>query len=141
VAIDDAYFEKVNYRGAFAADIAQRWDLPWAEYDPVNKDYKAEVDTVVSRVDDNGQALHVSVLPQPATGYARVRYTLREVGPVSISIVNTLGLEVVRVAESAMQEAGEYEFVVNAESLASGGYVVRIASSSVTSSTPFVVVH
>ena len=107
----------------------------------MNKDYKAEVDTVVSRVDDNGQALHVSVLPQPATGYARVRYTLREVGPVSISIVNTLGLEVVRVAESAMQEAGEYEFVVNAESLASGGYVVRIASSSVTSSTPFVVVH
>jgi hypothetical protein len=141
VAIDDQFFENVPYRGAFAADIAMRWDLPWAEYDPVNKDYKAEVDTVVNRVDDRGEALGVSVQPNPATGHTRVRYTLNEAGPVNISIINALGMEVVRVAESAMQDAGIYEFLVDAESLSSGGYVLRIASTSVTASTPFVVVH
>lgn len=141
VAIDDQFFENVPYRGAFAADIAMRWDLPWAEYDPVNKDYKAEVDTVVNRVDDRGEALGVSVQPNPATGHTRVRYTLNEAGPVNISIINALGMEVVRVAESVMQDAGIYEFLVDAESLSSGGYVLRIASTSVTASTPFVVVH
>ncbi|MFM7775389.1 MAG: hypothetical protein ACKO9V_11230 [Candidatus Kapaibacterium sp.] len=141
VAIDDSFFEKVSYRGAFAADIATRWDLPWAEYDPVNKDYKAEVDTVVNRVEDRGEMLGVSMQPHPVSGFSRVRYTLRESGPVSISIVNALGMEVIRVTESVMQDAGVYEFILDAEALSSGGYVLRIASPTVTASTPFIVAH
>ncbi len=38
VAIDDPYFEKVNYRGAFGT---KRWDLPWANYNPINAVYAA----------------------------------------------------------------------------------------------------
>ncbi|MFM8178300.1 MAG: hypothetical protein ACKOAG_03830, partial [Candidatus Kapaibacterium sp.] len=62
-------------------------------------------------------------------------------GPVSISIVNALGMEVIRVTESVMQDAGVYEFILDAEALSSGGYVLRIASPTVTASTPFIVAH
>ncbi|MBK7184604.1 MAG: T9SS type A sorting domain-containing protein [Ignavibacteria bacterium] len=40
--IDDAFFTKVNYRGAFAAD-EERWDEGWANYDPVNSEYRAAI--------------------------------------------------------------------------------------------------
>ncbi|MBL8000225.1 MAG: hypothetical protein JNL32_16500, partial [Candidatus Kapabacteria bacterium] len=39
VPIDNPYFTIVPYRGAFAP--GERWDLPWAEYDPVNREYRA----------------------------------------------------------------------------------------------------
>ncbi|MBU3741009.1 MAG: hypothetical protein FGM24_01865, partial [Candidatus Kapabacteria bacterium] len=38
--LSDPFFMKVAYRGAFPAD-GSRWDAGWAEYDPVNKDYRA----------------------------------------------------------------------------------------------------
>ena len=42
VAIDDPFFEKVSFRGAFSSDLNLRWDMGWTEYDPVNKEYKAQ---------------------------------------------------------------------------------------------------
>ena len=41
VSMNDPYFEKVSYRGAFPAEGPQ-WDAQWAEYDPINKEYKAQ---------------------------------------------------------------------------------------------------
>ncbi len=38
VAIDDSFFEKVPYRGAFGT---KRWDAGWANYDPINTNYIA----------------------------------------------------------------------------------------------------
>lgn len=40
--IDDPFFEKVSYRGAFAPG-STRWDEGWTEYDPINAEYRAEV--------------------------------------------------------------------------------------------------
>jgi len=40
--IDDPFFTRVDYRGAFPAD-GTRWDEMWANYDPVNADYRAAV--------------------------------------------------------------------------------------------------
>ena len=39
--IDDSFFTRVDYRGAFAAD--SRWDAGWTNYDPVNAEYRAVV--------------------------------------------------------------------------------------------------
>ncbi|MFM8281648.1 MAG: hypothetical protein ACKN9Y_08670, partial [Bacteroidota bacterium] len=39
IAIDDPFFDKVEFRGAMGAN---RWDLPWANYNPINTEYKAQ---------------------------------------------------------------------------------------------------
>ncbi|HRE56594.1 MAG TPA: hypothetical protein PLW09_02140, partial [Candidatus Kapabacteria bacterium] len=43
-AIDDSFFDKVSFRGAFGSDM--RWDYGWANYDPVNAAYIAGAPTV-----------------------------------------------------------------------------------------------
>ena len=129
------------YRGAFAPEIANRWDLPWAEYDPVNKEYKAEVDTVVNSIGNEGGTSFMTVTPQPANGYAKVQYSLRSAGVVQITVVDALGNTHATIAESVSQETGMYEFVINTEMLSAGGYVVRIISATGISSAPFIVVH
>jgi len=39
VKINDAFFTQVGFRGAFSSSIAERWDLPWAEYEPITAVY------------------------------------------------------------------------------------------------------
>ncbi|MCX7879794.1 MAG: hypothetical protein N2517_03945, partial [Ignavibacteria bacterium] len=46
VRIDDPFFERVSYLGAFSPVLTERWDLPWAEYDPINAIYEPKKDTV-----------------------------------------------------------------------------------------------
>ena len=43
-SIDDAFFTRVNYRGAF--DGANDWTAGWSEFDPRNKAYPAITDTL-----------------------------------------------------------------------------------------------
>jgi hypothetical protein len=43
IAINDPFFTQVNYRGAFSSTIAERWDLPWAEYEPITAIYERQV--------------------------------------------------------------------------------------------------
>ncbi|MCX6141235.1 MAG: hypothetical protein NTX15_10485 [Candidatus Kapabacteria bacterium] len=40
--IDDPFFTRVDYRGAFPGD-GTRWDEGWSNYDPVNTEYRAAV--------------------------------------------------------------------------------------------------
>ena len=53
VAIDDSFFEKVAYRGAMDT---KRWDLPWANYDPINTNYKAQLPVVAMKLLSPGAA-------------------------------------------------------------------------------------
>ena len=41
VSLADPYLQQVSYRGAFPAD-GPAWDAQWAEYDPINKEYRAQ---------------------------------------------------------------------------------------------------
>ena len=44
--INDPFFTQVDHRGAFSADGQQRWDADWANYDPVNTEYKASINVI-----------------------------------------------------------------------------------------------
>ncbi len=140
VSIDDSFFEKVEYRGAFAPDISQRWDLPWAEYDPVNKDYHAETDTVAS-VDDQTTLTTLRAYPQPASQLLTLRYELSAAATISISIVNALGERVQCLAQDLPQQGGVYEVRVSTEQLTSGRYTVVLRDGTHNRALPFVVVH
>lgn len=61
VAIDDPFFTKVGYRGAFGDGL--RWDAQWTNYDPVNAPYIAGAPTV------SGASLRLTA---PSTGRAYI---------------------------------------------------------------------
>jgi hypothetical protein len=139
IPINNSFFDKVTYRGAFpSTGIIPRWDLPWAEYDPVNKEYKT-----VSVEDDfnDNKIVDVIVSPQPATDYAKVRYYLPEYNNVTIKFFDAVGSLVSTFAESLGQSEGYYEFKINTSGLQSGIYFVQISIQNGTITNKVIVIR
>jgi len=122
VAIDDSYFDKVTYRGAMGL---QRWDLPWANYDPINTDYKAQTPSSVEEGTMNG-GMTIEVTPNPTTDRVRVRYEVSQTSLVSIRLYNASGTLNTDFISGERQEPGIYEFVIDTQDLASGMYFMQI---------------
>ncbi len=124
VPIDDPWFERVPYRGAFGE---RRWDLPWANYDPVRTDYTVSV----------GQPWHVwrlrlEVFPNPAMGeWVWIRYEVPHDSPVELELVGTLG-QVIWREVLGYQSQGIYERRVPCGGLGSGLYLVRVRTQGGT---------
>ncbi len=135
VNLQDSFFERVNYRGAFAPGVTQRWDLGWTSYDPVNFDYVAGGQTVSVR-DAQGNPvpsiskLDVTVFPNPTSNVSTIRYNLLATERVTVRIVNTLGALVATVFEGRQQTKGIYEFTLNVESVPTGTYFVQILTTN-----------
>jgi hypothetical protein len=124
--LQDEFFTKVNYRGAFNTGITERWDLPWSEYDPVNKEYKA-----TSGVNDVYQwNLDIKVTPNPVNNLSKVVYQLPEDSKVTIKLFNQLGEQVSVIANELQQNQGFYEFGLNADGLNSGAYYLQVITNN-----------
>jgi Secretion system C-terminal sorting domain len=140
VAIDDPWFQQVNYDGAFAPDVARRWDLPWSQYDPVNAIYTkggntsgpATRQTVIVNVKQDPlpslKALDVVTFPNPANTAVTVRYNLPVASIVSAQLVDMMGNVVLSVLQNASQQEGIYDFRIITENLTPGVYMVKIAT-------------
>ncbi|MFN8359028.1 MAG: T9SS type A sorting domain-containing protein [Candidatus Kapaibacterium sp.] len=122
VGIDDDYFEKVAYRGAFGL---QRWDLPWSNYDPINTDYKAQ-EVVGVEEDAQISGVAVEVLPNPAADYATVRYALSSSSKVSVRLSNAIGTVAENFVNNEFQSEGVYQFGINTSNLPNGMYFLQV---------------
>jgi hypothetical protein len=137
VAIDDQFFDRVDYRGAFAPGVTARWDLPWAVYDPNNFNYTAG-GPVVSVEDEQGRPLpslevvDIKVYPNPAVNEALVRYNLPKSAQVTVAIYNAVGVQVATVLSNQFQTQGIYDFRFNVSNLAAGVYFVRVNAGDAT---------
>ena len=67
--------------------------------------------------------------PNPVRQSARIAYALAEKGTVRLSLIDMLGREVAVLAEGP-RSAGEHESRLDASALASGVYVVRLATAA-----------
>lgn len=126
VNIADSYFEKVSYRGAFSDNIANRWDLPWAEYDPINKDYVTSVE------DEYIWQLGINVYPNPTSESASIVYQIPNNDVVTIKIYDQMGNVVDTIAENLVQAQGFYEFAINTNNLSNGTFFVRVITNNGT---------
>ncbi len=127
VAINDNFFTQVAYRGAFnTGGITERWDLPWAEYEPITANYERKTSVVESGY--SAPTVSVKVTPNPATSVARFIYNLTKEDVVTIRIVNSFGNEVATIAENVQQNNSYYEFSLNTSVLPTGVYFVQIST-------------
>ncbi len=135
---DNAYFERVNYRGAFGM---QRWDDRWANYDPVNTEYKAQ--PAVSVEEENPQAVAITgrAFPNPASDASTIRYELSRADVVTIRVVDALGMLASTFIANEQQGAGTYEFRLVTSDLANGVYYVTINGQRGTITIPVNVVR
>ncbi|TAE27365.1 MAG: T9SS C-terminal target domain-containing protein [Candidatus Kapaibacterium sp.] len=151
VGIDDAFFTRVPFQGAFNTGtdaITNRWDLPWAEYDPNSFPYAAAQptsrNTFVSVRSSNTldyNALSLTTFPIPANDAVTVRYNLPSSGKVTVRVTNILGASVLDVANDVAQNAGVYEFNLNTSNLAPGSYFVNVMTERGTTSQKITVVR
>lgn len=120
--IEDTFFEKVTYRGAFGLN---RWDAQWANYDPINTEYKALApDDVEEETVSNTVA--IEVMPNPATDHVSVRYALANNSNVTIRLVDALGTLNTTFVNSEFQTSGVYQFGIETSELPNGVYFVQI---------------
>lgn len=134
------FFERVSFRGAMGL---QRWDLPWANYDPVNAEYKPR-DTTTS-VDDvitgEGYMIIGSAHPNPAQDAALIRYELSSADNVTIKVFDVTGSISSTFIANAEQGVGIYEFNLITSDLGNGVYYVAITGRKGSITIPVTVVR
>ncbi len=129
VSLDNEILERVTYRGAFSELISLRWDLPWSEYDPINKEYKAQPVTSIEREDNiTGELFEigVKVSPNPTTELASIVYNLPTSSEVTVRLYNSVGNLVDTIAENLNQTEGFYSFDLDFSNVVSGVYYIQI---------------
>lgn len=125
--LDDPFFTQVEYRGAFASDVTERWDLPWTNYDPVQADYTpVSVDewqtAVVSGIDG-------SIFPNPASQNATVRFILNKATSVTVTLATMLGETMQTMIRNTTLNDGVYEITLDTSLLETGSYYITVATN------------
>ncbi len=130
VAIDDPFFERVPYCGAFSPVVTERWDLPWAEYDPINALYSPTTD-----VDDGETISPISVNPNPAIDYITVLFNVENYDDrVEFKIVDAMGNNYPIELPMASWKPSYYQFSLDLSKFPVGCYhlIARIGGRTFT---------
>ncbi len=124
--IQDDYFDKVNYRGAFSPNVSERWDMPWADYDPINTVHSA------TSVNDELQTelINITISPLPATDFVNVVYNLYNSNNVTIKMFDSFGNEISTFLNNVNQNEAYYQFSIDLRDLSSGIYFLQFMTPS-----------
>lgn len=132
--ISNPFFKNVTYRGAFA--IGERWDLPWAEYDPVNQEYTVSVD-------DETKAEPIitgmNIYPQPASQFATLSFFTINPTNVTLRLVDTYGNELTKF-DLGLVASGYQSHMIDLRTLSNGMYFVQVITNNGSTTQKIVVV-
>ncbi len=115
--LSDPFFTQITYIGAFGPN--ERWDLPWANYDPQNTNY------VITSVEESQNIptafqLHQNY-PNPFNPSTTIEFDLPERGVVKLIVCDVLGREVKRLVDGELN-AGRHFVHFDGDNLTSGIY-------------------
>ncbi len=127
IPITDSFFKVVTYRGAFSSVIAERWDLPWAEYDPMNTLYEP---SSVENSKTPFVATDISISPNPSTDVSEVIYNLVSDSEVTIRLIDAVGTINSTYVSNIQQNAGYYSFWLTTRDLPNGIYFLQIITNN-----------
>jgi hypothetical protein len=121
------FFVETSYVGAFAPG-GDRWDHPWANYDPQNTDYSQGITVSNERAYGlpNGTTLEQNY-PNPFNPSTRIEYSVNASQNVRMTVHDVLGREVAVLVEGTVP-VGVHTAWFDASSLTSGVYVYRLTT-------------
>ncbi|MDH7515688.1 MAG: hypothetical protein QHI48_07440, partial [Bacteroidota bacterium] len=82
----------------------------------------------------------IGSFPNPAKEHSTVEFMMQEAGPVTVSLRNALGAEVIR-KDYPFLEHGTHSVSMNLEGLAPGLYHCILSTRDAAAGTPVLVVH
>jgi hypothetical protein len=104
--------------------------------------YECGDKTLIDALNGKSPSSIAPATPNPVTRRSELvtlRYAVRYMSPVTLSILNELGQEVKRLVDTRQHPAGAYEVKFDASSLASGTYTYRLVMDNSAQSGRFVV--
>ncbi len=118
----DPFFQKVPYCGAFSPNLIERWDLPWAEYDPINTVYAP---TSVEETSTENTSNSIRILPNPTTGLLRVIF--KSLGEsFTLKLIDNLGNQVYDYKANNLNKNSYYELPLDLTPYSDGMYYLMI---------------
>lgn len=133
VPISNPFFKKVTYRGAFA--VGERWDLPWAEYDPINQEYTVGVEDEVPQQSVVG----MNIFPQPSSQFATMNFFLVNPTNVTLRLVDAYGNELTTI-DLGLVNSGYQSQMIDLKTLSNGIYFVQVITNAGTTTQKIIVV-
>lgn len=122
-----SFFTNTTYVGAFDPS-GNRWDLPWANYDPQNTNYVLSVEENQLNSLPTDFTLSQNY-PNPFNPSTKIVYSVNQPTKVKLYVTNILG-QIVEELVNDYRETGTYEINYNAENLTSGLYIYTLEAGN-----------
>ena len=131
----DAFFDKVNYVGAFAGTqtTSDNWTAGWAVWTPTTTDYDSKVNTyggipqAVSNLTNLIQK--IKVVPNPMSGNGALLLDLNAKTTLKISVIDLTGRTVLEVFNGT-KNAGVSQVAFDASALSNGMYMMQVTTEN-----------
>ncbi|RFP65399.1 T9SS C-terminal target domain-containing protein [Hymenobacter lapidiphilus] len=139
----DAFFDKVSYRGAFAPEgttgpSTGNWAAGWTNFNPQITCYNAPGLTLATK-SASDQLQQLAVVPNPSTGPAELRFSLRRGATATVQVFDLTGRQVATVLADGQLRAGDQALRLPAN-LKAGVYMATVTTSETSQSVRFIVV-
>ncbi|WP_337865640.1 T9SS type A sorting domain-containing protein [Ignavibacterium sp.] len=121
------FFTPTTYVGAFDPS-GNRWDLPWANYDPQNTNYVLSVEENQLSSLPTDFTLSQNY-PNPFNPSTKIIYSVSQPAKVKLYVTNILG-QIVEELVNEYRETGTYEINYNAENLTTGLYIYTLEAGN-----------
>lgn len=139
----DAFFDRVNFRGAVApagttGALTGNWaNASWTEYNPQNFCYNRPGVVTAARVGAE-KTLQLGVYPNPTAGTASLSFALPRTSATTVRVLDATGRLVATVLDERKLLAGP-QLVALPAGLPSGIYVATISTAETSESVRFIV--
>lgn len=128
--LNDPFFINVNYSGAFGNE---RWDHPWANYDPQNTQYLNGITNVKDFKVHTPHTYNLSQnYPNPFNPITNINFRIESDELVTMKIFNIYGEEVAEILNKKLN-AGDHTIQFDATGLSSGIYFYKLSTPQYTS--------
>ena len=142
--VADAFFDKVNFRGAVApagttGAVTENWaNAAWTNYNPQITCYNVAGVTLASKSASAEKVLDLSVYPNPTAGAASLSFSLPHASKATVRVVDVTGRLVASVLEGKPLGKGA-QLIQLPASLKAGIYMVGITTETTSQSVRLVV--
>jgi hypothetical protein len=129
-SVDNPFFDKVSYRGAFTDKMQDYWVAGWSNFRPDTNAYTSGISSVAKLE----TITRLTAYPNPAKNQVTVNFDLNRGDDITVVVFDLNGQEVLSLPMRRL-EAGNQDIELNTENLVNGLYTLWLKGASYNIST------